>query len=449
MAGEEWGIRFRSLLGEYVLVAVVALVVLALAGGYLTFSAYAETDTRTETVQTASWESTGEFTHRATVVNGTAVYDQGEILRNRTNYFKAINPRLNGTFEYTYAASEGGNLTVNASVVATLRSARVRAGNVTEYWRLESTLGNREVESLSSGETMEVPFSINVTAAGIRLQEIDEQFGGTPGQKELTIETRIRLSGTRNGRSVETTRVYELPVSISGNIYEVGDPGPVTHSGSQTGQRTVTVEPGPLEAYGGPALLMVAIVAAAGLGGARYRGSLSVSEREREWLTYRNHRAEFGDWITVARIPEDEHHARTVEVDALEGLVNIAIDSDRHVFEDRDRHQYLVFEDDRTYVYNPPPSPDGGLLPGIEGARSDGDTPGDTSEDLSEADSDGNSAPVEGIEGIDPGSAEALAAGGIETTTDLAAADAEEVAEVADVSPDRASDWIERARNGT
>jgi polyhydroxyalkanoate synthase len=51
---------------------------------------------------------------------------------------------------------------------------------------------------------------------------------------------------------------------------------------------------------------------------------------------------------------------------------------------------------------------------------------------------------VDTVNGIGPTYAERLQAAGIETTADLAAADAETVAEAAEVSASRAQDWIDQ-----
>jgi len=360
----EWGIRVRSVLDRYVILVVVGLVFLALFGGYVTYTAYAEPTTRTETVQTASWQSSGEFEHSATVLNGTEVYDRGETLSERRNYFRTITPLLDGTFRYRYTATDGGDLRVDTAVVLVYRSvSEADDGTQIEYWRTETQLGSHEVESLSPGEPMEAPFSVNVSAAQARLQRIDEQVGTTPGQKQLIVEARVDLGGTRNGRPVETRQTYRLPISVAGNVYTVEDPGTVTEEGAVTDQRTFEVEPSPFQTYGGPALLALALVAGGGLLVGRSRNSLSVAEREREWLAYRNARTEFDDWITVANTSGAAPPASTVEVQSLDGLVDVAIDSDRCVIESRDRNRFVVFGDDRTYVYEPPASPtEKGLL---------------------------------------------------------------------------------------
>jgi predicted flap endonuclease-1-like 5' DNA nuclease len=63
-------------------------------------------------------------------------------------------------------------------------------------------------------------------------------------------------------------------------------------------------------------------------------------------------------------------------------------------------------------------------------------------------DATAESPPVEEIKGIGPTYSERLGEAGIETVADLAAADAETVAEAAKSSVSRAEDWIERARDG-
>jgi hypothetical protein len=390
MRGNARWLGLRSRVESYFVAVLVVLVVLAGVGGYLTYAAHGQTQTRTETREVTSWESTGGFTHSARVVNDTAVYAEGDVLRNRTQYFRQLTPRLDGAFVYRYAASDGGNLTATASTLLAFRSVEeTEGGNTTEYWRLEAPIETRRVAGLSPGEPFRVPFAVNVSAAAQRLDRVDGQFGGTPGEKELRVIARIALSGTRNGRAVESTRTYRLPLSLSSTVYRVASGDPATASGGQTERVTVPVEPGPLRAYGGPALAVVGVVAAAGLVAARRRGSLAISEREREWLAYRTARSEFDDWITAARVPEADRPGSAVAVDSLAGLVDVAIDTDCRVLEDADGTCY-VFGSDRSYTYDPPRPPGEDSLP-PEGAASAGpsqDGTGDPSTDGDDAPED-------------------------------------------------------------
>jgi hypothetical protein len=64
-------------------------------------------------------------------------------------------------------------------------------------------------------------------------------------------------------------------------------------------------------------------------------------------------RDEFDDWITAASPPQEAFEAPRVEVDSLDGLVDLAIDTNRRVIEDADRGEYLVLGDGVIYTYTP------------------------------------------------------------------------------------------------
>jgi len=94
-----------------------------------------------------------------------------------------------------------------------------------------------------------------------------------------------------------------------------------------------------------------------GLVYARRKGRLVVTDRERQWLTYRSTREEFDDWITTGRVPDAAVDQSVVEVDTLSGLVDLAIDTDNRVIEDRARGACLVLAEDCWYRYETPPEP--------------------------------------------------------------------------------------------
>jgi hypothetical protein len=358
------GLRARAVAESYFLPLVAVCVVLAAVGGALAAGA-AGADTRTEIRQTTTWESSASFDHRAQVVRDTDVYAAGDVLRNRGTYFQRVTPALSGSLTYSYTASEGGDLRANTSGVLVLRS--VSGADATEggddpaevYWRSESVLTSDRVAGVAPGEPVRVPFRLNVTRAADRLAAIDEQFGGTPGQKELFVLVRVDLAGTRNGRSVDRTRTYRLPIDTDGTVYTVEDPGTVTDSGGQRREVAVPASPGPVRAVGAPLLALVGLAGVAALAGARYTGRLSLADAERAWLDYRSHREEFDDWITVAVPPGDAYAGDAITVESLEGLVDVAIDTDRRVLEDPGRDTFVVLAEEYVYRYSPPPEPGG------------------------------------------------------------------------------------------
>lgn len=77
----------------------------------------------------------------------------------------------------------------------------------------------------------------------------------------------------------------------------------------------------------------------------------------------------------------------------------------------------------------------------------EGGTPPAEPESGSESPSESSGDPVEKIKGIGPTYSDRLESDGIESVADLAASDAETVADIAQTSEGRAAEWVERAKN--
>jgi len=348
--------RLRILLADNWTAIVLAFLAIALLGAYLTYTVHVSPGTVTEERRVASWESTGEFTHRATVRNDTSVYREGTVLQNRSAYFREIAPRLDGSFAYRYTASGGGNLTVTTATVLVFRSVDTSQGNESEYWRTEEQLSSTVETGVGPGDAVSVPFSVNVSRANQRIETIDAQLGGTPGEKQLLVTTAVRVSGTRNGQPVDRTQRYRLPISTDGSLYRVEDPGQSAESGGRTQRVTVPAEYGRLRSLGGPALLGPGLAGLVGVVAVR-RYTPPVTDAERAWLQYRQRREEFDEWITPGEVPAAAEGPPVVTVDTLSGLVDLAIDTSGRVVEDDSRGACLVLQESQWYRYEIPPKP--------------------------------------------------------------------------------------------
>ncbi|MFC6756385.1 MULTISPECIES: DUF5305 domain-containing protein [Haloarcula] len=366
--------QLRILLADNWTVVLLALLAVVALGAYLTYSGYVSPGTETEERQVESWESTGAFTHQATVRIDTSVYQEGDVLRDRGTYFRAIAPVLDGEFVYRYTASGGGNLTVTTDTTLVFRSVDTDQENESEYWRTEEQLSSTTETDVGPGGSVSTPFRVNVSEASQRIETIDEQLGGTPGEKQLLVAATVAVSGTRNGKPVDVTRTYRLPVTTEGSLYRVDDPGESVESDGQTERVTVPADPGPVQSLGGPALFGLGLAGLVGVVAAR-RYAPPVMETERTWHRYQQTRAEFDEWITAGRVPPAADGPPVVTVDTLSGLVDLAIDTGERVVEDERRGACLVMQDSRWYRYEMPPEP-------ATGRESDDATP--TTDDTSD-----------------------------------------------------------------
>lgn len=349
-------LQLRSILARNLAAVVVALILLALVGGLYTYNTHVDPGTEVETVQESSWSSSGEYSHQAEVVRGTDVFENGTVLTDQPTYIETVAPVLDGTFTYGYQATDGGNLQADVDVVLVLRSV---SDDGFEFWREERTLATETADDVQPGETVRAPFSLNVTAISQRIAEVEDQLGTTPGTEEVAVESRVELTGQRNGQQVDQQRTYTLNVVPGDGFYSVENDGATTNGNERFRQETTTATYGPLRGTIPPLLLVVAVIAGLAIGAARYRGDLALSEAEQTWLSYCQDRAEFTEWISTGSLSEETLPDRRVELDSLGGLVDVAIDSNRRVVEDDDRGLFAVLVEDVAYVYEPPDSPSG------------------------------------------------------------------------------------------
>ena len=112
----DWLLRLRALLNKQFTVIVAALIVLALVGGWTTYTVHATHSTTTEERSVSSWQTEGRFNHSTTVTENNPVYPVGTPLTNRSIYFAEIAPWFNGTYAFIYDASERGDLNGTVSL---------------------------------------------------------------------------------------------------------------------------------------------------------------------------------------------------------------------------------------------------------------------------------------------------------------------------------------------
>jgi hypothetical protein len=407
---EMWEIRIRDALDTHFAGLVLVLIVAMLVGGFFAVNAYTDPPTETVTEEESAWRSNGEFSHQATVINDSKPFEVGDVLRNQPVYFRSVSPRLNGSFAYSYTASDGGSVDTGIRMRLVVRSiSEDERGNVTEYWRYAESLDGANA-TLAPGERISASFSRNTSALTQEIERVNQRLGDNPGTVNVTVQATVMLDGQRNGQEVDRRRTYRLPLVLEGGLVRVKDPGEMSHSGNTMAQRTRTLETGALWAVGGPLLLLVGLVGLGGLGAGRYYDWLEVDAAEREYLAYRRHRSEFDEWITEAELPTERlRSAETViTTTTLSGLVDLAIDTDRRVLESAAGDRFVVIDGDVVYTFEPPGVGNDGVLASGRSAgtyealfgdekdrSSDGDGTGDDdhgSEDAASGSESGESA---------------------------------------------------------
>jgi hypothetical protein len=353
-------------LADNVGVVALVLVVLVALGGWATYTAHVAPETTTERYETASWNTTGSYSHGATVTESNGVYSAGRRLEDQPLYFTAVTPRLDGTFRFDYTATGGGSLNVSLDQRLVVRAVEAGDDGTVEYWRTSEQLGSERATDVPPGVPVRLGFERNVSALFERADRIERQLGGSPGEVEVLVVTQLRLQGTVNGEPVTRTATRTLPVDLGDGTYRVQTATGETPAGRTTASERVPVDHGPLRAVGGPLAVLVGLGALAGLVVGRERDGFVVTDEERTRRAFEAARSEFDEWVTVADLPDEVYDRPRARVHSLDGLVDIAIDTDERVVEDRERDRFVVAGPELTYVYE---SPRG--RPNVDGSRPD------------------------------------------------------------------------------
>lgn len=362
----------RYALDRRFLAAVLVAVALVVVGGYVTYDAHVEGgDTVAGELTTGTWTVGGEFDHAATVERGTEVFAPGDRLENRPLYFTTVAPRLNGTYTLTHDNTDGESATASIELSLVVQSVEEIDQVEVTHWRTSESLATLEAVEIPDGDEESATVGVNVSAVIERIQSVQADLGSDQGDAEALIVADTTVEGSVAGETFTDTRTDRIEIDPGAAVYRVSTDVQDRERYEVTGRVTRTVEPPVLLLYGGPLLLLVGVLGATGLGVARWRDWLAVTERERACREFRTDRDDFDDWISAAGIPETGDRT-VVRAETLEDLVDIAIDSDRRVLEEEDRYAVLVGDVMYTYTAPKPADPLEEPDDGSEGSGADG-----------------------------------------------------------------------------
>lgn len=336
--------RIRRGVADWLPFVALALLLVGGAGGWMTYQAHLSPGTHVETTNATAWSSTATYEHSAVVEEENAVYPVGESLTSAPLYYAELAPTLNGTYRFTYGGPAGSGVSVDATVLLVLRSA---GGESTEYWNVTRELASAPERRLSPGESLSVPFSVDVPDATDRIDRVERSLGASPGETEALVVTTSHVEGAVDGRSVDRTVRRTLLIETGDGTYEVEQRESDRYASETTERVSVRNSYGPAYSAGGPLLSAVGLFGLCALAVATRRDLLSLDSDESRALA----RREFEEWITAGTVSNVGGYPRRVNVDTLDGLVDVAVDANGRVVEDTRRSAYFVVDGDVLYVH--------------------------------------------------------------------------------------------------
>jgi hypothetical protein len=349
-------LQLRAFLNEWAAVLIVVLLIASAGVGWWAYQINLEPSVETEQRLTEQWSESTAFSHSAPITNDSLPFAAGERATNRPLYYTSLSEELAGTYRYGYTA-DSGSVNVTTDTYLLIRGGRIENNNMTEtYWEVSEPLA-ADNETLDPGESHQVAFTVDIIEVLETIGTVEQQLDSSEGLVDVRVVSVSELSGTVDSDSVDTTYRSELPIVVSPSTFRVDNAVTIdeTHESFETVE--VLAEPSPLQAYGSIVAFGFVVMLLILVIGLRYSGYTKLTDQEQELIAIEQARERFSEWITTGEFPSEREYEQTVLVDSLEGLVDVAIDTNKRVIEDEQLGVSTVLDDTYIYIYIQPDSP--------------------------------------------------------------------------------------------
>jgi hypothetical protein len=323
-------------------------------------SAGAANDSATGTTNNSSTGATNDSAVETS--EETYLWEEGTVLRDQPVYLFSETPDL--TVEATTAVEGADEATVTHQWVLAVEARR---GNET-FW------SNRTVIAVEQGSGSSVSSSTTIDMRTLRERVANTSDRiGTAG----VVNARLQLVVTYETGRYEGSKTRSVGIDIGQNAYVVGD-GLGWEQPHSTPVQTEVEQP----REGSMPLILILL----GLITSVLAAAISFQdpgEIDPERVRNRIHRRQYAHWISPGRLPFDIDQPY-VELESLEDLVDVAIDTQERVVYDRDRDLFAVIAENALYYHSVDSDWTGTVFPEItqpsDGAGFDGGGDGDGGE---------------------------------------------------------------------
>lgn len=331
MTGFPGPARAKLLIATYgrqlvIILIVVGVLLMGSAGWIYT---HPPTTTVTDRTNQQTIEST---LHTSAIVTGESnLYRQGAQLQDKPIYLLPATPNVTLTVQTTLPPDASVQLTHRLELVMQATS------DGTVFWQRSQTLQKQQVTtsdgSLNTSATLDIP------GLKDRVEPIRSELGTSSSLRVFIRVTTSYETSLYSGTLSDTSSLR-----LSGDSYSVA---PLTLKKTESTSETREVVLPTRNAFS------YLVPAGVGTGALLLAVVIGFNHRrlgERDVLAAQVHQARYSEWISAGTIPPSvggEH----VEVDSLEDLVGIAIDTRKRVLFDGSQEVYVVIDGPVVYYY--------------------------------------------------------------------------------------------------
>jgi hypothetical protein len=292
----------------------------------------------------SSCTHTAEYTYTVPVTLSNPLYLKGTELEGMPAYFFSVSPTVDISFKYHLAASDSGqaDIIIKSYILATSKSSDE------VFWEKKLPIESVSPQSSDANGNVIQSFTINVPDVQAQVKSLQDQIGYSQGT-EIKVLSIVSYEGLVNGRTVDESKEFSFPLTISNSYYQMPDELEFTDTDDFYMTRTVKEQAG-LEEMKYALMLLVGSILLFIVTG--FIKNLEVTDEEyiRE-LEIKRDNSKFDEWISMGQFPSNAAFPE-IRVDSLQGLVDIAADMDGRVIKDSEKNVYFLVKDGIMYLYS-------------------------------------------------------------------------------------------------
>lgn len=357
MAAIDRSVEIRATLDKWYTIIVIALLVASLALGFWAYQVNMVPEVQQEERLVEDWTETTDFNHSAAITQTTHAFQAGEVVENRPLYYTNLSDTLDGTYTYQYMA-DSGDVDVTTDATLHISAGELDGTEITDtYWEVAQPLASEETSGLGPNEPMHVDYSVDIMEVIQIIDQEEVSLGASEGLIDVRVIATSTVDGEVDGETHVETYQSEKIMVVTPATFRVTDLNTISESHEEFTTVESIVEPDLFESYGSIVLFGLVLTLLLGTLLARNQGYMELTDEERELLQIKQDRERFSEWISRGTFPSEREYDETILVDSLEGLVDVAIDTNKRVIEDQQLGVSTVLDDNYIYLYVRPDSP--------------------------------------------------------------------------------------------
>lgn len=331
---------------------------------YQIYLKYANPSFENQNITVSSYTEYGNYSYSTLVSKQNPLYLSGTILdMNESAYYFATSPVPEFSFVYRLNASNSVDITATPKVSIIAMRTDNNNDNSKILWHKEypvtpvGSTGPFIVNNKNGTDSFTYNFTFNAAAIENNVENTQDKLDYSlthistyyATKMEYKIKAVVDYNGTINGKQVENTTSFVLPMTITKSYYELSSD--VSTNITNYDNKTISVQNlFTVETIKYPlAFIVISAVAIIGIIYCRVLytpNPIHMAKLEQERM-----HSQFREFISEGKIPEDRSSLMTIEIASLQELINAAVDMSERVIYDSSENIHFTIHNGVLYYF--------------------------------------------------------------------------------------------------